>query len=202
MDKSPQFTSQDFASRQIGHLGLFAGTIDELGISAIIDEALPKTRDHILPHLKVVTAMLLNGLGFNERRIYFFSRFFTNLSTEQLFGPGFTLVHLNDDVLLRTLDRIHDYGTTDLFNRIVMNVMKKFQFGNHLLPTDTTSFSLHGDYDNKEEDFRTIQINYGHNKDLRWDLKQFVLSMVTNQHGIPLFTQPYSGNESDNKNTS
>jgi transposase len=31
------------------------------------------------------------------------------------------------------------------------------------------------------------------------DLKQFVLSMVSNHHGIPLFTQPYSGNESDKK---
>jgi len=173
--------------------------IDELGISAVIDEELPKTRDHILPHSKVVTAMLLNGLGFNERRLYFFSRFFTNLSTEQLFGPGVTPEHLNDDVLLRTLDRIYDYGTTDLFNRIVMNVMKKFQFGTHMLHADTTSFSVHGDYDNDEEDFRTIQIAYGHNKDLRWDLKQFVLSMVTNQHGIPLFAQPYSGNESDKK---
>jgi len=60
--------------------------IDELGISAVIDEALPKTRNHILPHSAVVKAMLLNGLGFNERRLYFFSRFFTNLSTEQLFG--------------------------------------------------------------------------------------------------------------------
>jgi len=199
VDKSPQFTSQDFASRQIGHLGLVAGMIDELGISAVIDEALPKTRDHILPHSKVVSAMLLNGLGFNERRLYFFSRFFTDLSTEQLFGPGVTPEHLNDDVLLRTLDRIYDYGTTDLFNRIVMNVMKKFQFGTHLLHADTTIFSVHGDYDNDEEDFRTIQITYGHNKDLRWDLKQFVLSMVTTQHGIPLFTQPYSGNESDKK---
>ena len=199
MDKFPQFTSQDFTSRQIGHLGLVAGMIDELGISAVIDEALPKTRDHILPHSKVVSAMLLNGLGFNERRLYFFSRFFTDLSTEQLFGPGVTPEHLNDDVLLRTLDRIYDYGTTDLFNRIVMNVMKKFQFGTHLLHADTTSFSVHGDYDNEEENFRNIQITYGHNKDLRWDLKQFVLSMVTNQHGIPLFTQPYSGNESDKK---
>jgi len=199
VDKFPQFTSQDFTSRQIGHLGLVAGMIDELGISAVIDEALPKTRDHILPHSKVVSAMLLNGLGFNERRLYFFSPFFTNLSKEQLFGPGVTPEHLNDDVLLRTLDRIHDYGTTDLFNRIVMNVMKKFQFGTHLLHADTTIFSVHGDYDNDEEDFRTIQITYGHNKDLRWDLKQFVLSMVTTQHGIPLFTQPYSGNESDKK---
>jgi transposase len=173
--------------------------IDELGISAVIAEALPKTRDHILPHSKVVTAMLLNGLGFNERRLYFFSRFFTNLSTEQLFGPEVTPEHLNDDFLLRTLDRIYDYGSTDLFNKIVIKVMKKFAFGTHLLHADTTSFSVHGDYDNEEEDFRTIQITYGHDKDLRWDLKQFVLSMVTNQQGIPLFTQPYSGNESDKK---
>jgi len=42
--------------------------IDELGISGIIDETIPKTRDHILPHSAVIKAMLLNGLGFNERR--------------------------------------------------------------------------------------------------------------------------------------
>jgi len=199
MEDSIQFTSKDFTSRQIGHLGLVAGMIDELGILSVIDEAIPKTRDHILPHSKVIEAMLLNGLGFNERRLYLFSRFFTNLSTEQLLGPGITPEHLNDDVLLRTLDSIYDYGTTDLFNRIVMKVMTKFQFGTHLLHADTTSFNVHGDYDNEEEDFQTIQITYGHSKDHRWDLKQFVLAMVTNQHGIPLFAQPYSGNESDKK---
>jgi transposase len=132
--------------------------IDELGISAVIDEAVPRTQDNILPHSKVVTAMLLNGLGFNERRLHFFSRFFTNLSTEQLFCPGVTPEHLNDDLLLRILDRIQDYGTTNLFNQIVLNVMKKFPFGIHLLHADTTSFSVHGDYDNEAEDFRTIKI--------------------------------------------
>ena len=173
--------------------------IDELGISAVIDEALPKTRDHMLPHSAVIKAMLLNGLGFNERRLYLFSRFYDNLATEQLFGPGVTPEHFNDDLLVRTLDRIYDYGSTDLFNKLVMEVMKKFPFGTHLLHADTTNFSVHGEYDNDDEDFRTIQITHGHNKDHRWDLKQFVLSMVTNQHGIPLFTQPYSGNASDKK---
>ena len=200
MEPVSQFTAQNFSSKQIAHLGLVAGMIDELGISTVIDDALPKTRNHILPHSAIVKAMLLNGLGFNERRLYFFSRFFTNLSTEQLFGPGVTPDHLNDDVLLRTLDRIYEYGSTDLFNDIVMTVMEKLSFGTHLLHADTTSFSVHGDYDiDDDDDFRTIQITYGHNKDHRWDLKQFVLAMVTNQHGIPLFTQPYSGNESDKK---
>lgn len=175
--------------------------IDELGISAVIDEALPKTREHILPHSAVVKAMLLNGLGFNERRMYFFSRFFDNLATEQLFGPGITPEHFNDDVLLRTLDRIYDSGSTDLFNRIVFAVMQHLPLGTQLLHVDTTSFSVHGEYaeDEAEDDFQTIQITHGHPKDHRWDLKQFVLSMVTNQHGIPLFTQPSSGNASDKK---
>ena len=181
MKRSLQLKSQDFTTRQIGHLGLVAGMIDELGISAVIDEALPKTRDHVLPHSAVVKAMLLNGLGFNERRLYLFSRFYDNLATEQLFGPGVTPEHLNDDVLVRTLDRIYEYGSTDLFNKMVMEVMKKFQFGTHLMHVDTTNFSVHGEYDNTEEDFKTIQITHGHNKDHRWDLKQFVLSMVTNQ---------------------
>lgn len=200
MEPVSQFTAKNFSSKQIAHLGLVAGMIDELGISAVIDDALPKTRNHILPHSAIVKAMLLNGLGFNERRLYFFSRFFTNLSTEQLFGPGVTPDHLNDDVLLRTLDRIYEYGSTDLFNDIVVAVMEKLSFGTHLLHADTTSFSVHGDYDtDDDDDFRTIKITYGHNKDHRWDLKQFVLAMVTNHHGIPLFTQPYSGNESDKK---
>jgi len=140
-------TSQNFTSKQIGHLGLVSGMINELGISGIIDEALLKTRDHVLPHSVIIKAMLLNGLGFNERRLYIFSRFFSNLATEQLFGSGVTPEYLNDDVLLRTLDRINEYGSTDLFNKIVMEVLKKFKFGTHLLHADTTSFSVYGDYD-------------------------------------------------------
>jgi transposase len=203
MEGMEQIEAGNLSTRQIGHLGLVAGMIDELGISGTIDTALPKTRGHVLSHSDIVKAMLLNGLGFNERRLYLFSRFFNNLSTEQLFGPGVTPDHLNDDVLLRTLDRIYEYGSTDLFNRIIVDVMKKMEFGTHLLHVDTTNFSVHGEYENDDEDedekFRTIEITHGHNKDHRWDLKQFVISMVTNQNGIPLFTQPYSGNESDKK---
>jgi len=62
--------------------------IDELGISVVIDEELPKTRDHILPHSKVVTVMLLNGLDFNERRLYFFSRFSPTCRRNNCSVPG------------------------------------------------------------------------------------------------------------------
>jgi hypothetical protein len=54
--------SQNFTSKQIGHLGLLAGMIDELGLTGIINEALPKTQGHVLLHSAIVKAMLWAGI--------------------------------------------------------------------------------------------------------------------------------------------
>jgi hypothetical protein len=92
-------------------------------------------------------------------------------------------------VLGRTLDKIYEYGCTELFNKLVFQAMKNVPFGAHVLHTDTTNFSLHGKYKNLDPELNTIEITYGHPKDMRWDLKRFVLSMVCNQEGIPLFVE-------------
>jgi transposase len=56
---------------------------------------------------------------------------------------------------------------------------------------------VYGDYDDEETD--SIDITFGIPKNGRWDLKQFVLSLIVNQHGIPLFMNTHSGNSSDKK---
>lgn len=50
-------------------------SIGHLGIVAVVDHAIPKTRQHHLAHGATVKAMVLNGLRFVERRLYpeFFS---------------------------------------------------------------------------------------------------------------------------------
>jgi hypothetical protein len=79
---------------------------------------------------------------------------------------------------------------------IVAACLLASDYGTHCLNIDTTAFSVSGDYD-ADCDFRDMSITYGRPKDSRWDLKQFVLRMATNQRGIPLFLQTFSGNESD-----
>lgn len=140
--------------------------------------------------------MVLNGLGFIERRLYLFPDFFDDIAVERLLGEGITRDHLNDDVLGRTLDAIAAYGPTELFNEIVAECLLPTEFGSHCVHIDTTTFSVTGKY---ESDFNAgeIEITYGHPKDGRWDLKRFVLGMASNQHGVPLFLQTFSGNESD-----
>jgi transposase len=181
----------------VGHLGLLVGLFRELGIDKLIDEKLPKERDHTVPHSVCILAMVLNGLGFVGQRLYLFPDYFKNISTERLFGEGVTKEDLNQYVIGETLDRIVKYGPTKLFTEIALHIMSRLPIPVHCLHADTTSVSVYGDYD--DEDTESIDITFGIPKNGRWDLKQFVLSLIVNQHGIPLFMNTHSGNSSDKK---
>ena len=88
----------------IGHLGIVSGAFDSLGIAGVIDRAIPKTRPHHLTHGTLVKAMVLNGLGFIERRLYLYPEFFSDIAVDRFLGSSVTPEQLNDDVLGRTLD--------------------------------------------------------------------------------------------------
>ena len=182
----------------IGHLGIVAGMFDKLEIGEYIDEELPKTRHHHVSHGTAVKALTLNGLGYNESRLSLVPEFYEDIATERLLGAGVRPEHLNEYALGETLDAIASYGPTRLFTGIVLRMMKNMPMGIQRLHHDTTSINVTGDYDS-ESRTRLIEIVRGHSKDHRDDLKQFVISLVTNQHGIPVFMTPLSGNMSDKK---
>ncbi len=194
----PKKPAMNITTNSLDHLGLVAGVFDKLGISKVIDELIPKNRDHRLPHSEIIKGLVLNGLGFVERRLYIFPSYFENLALERLFGPGVLASDFNEDNVGRTLDRIYSYGSTKLFNQIALRCMQEFSFDTNLLHVDTTSFSVHGEYEG-DDCMPAIEITLGYPKDGRWDLNQFVLSLVSNQHGIPLFVKAHSGNKSDKK---
>jgi len=91
-----QFTPDNLTSGQIRQFGLVAGIIDKLDIIEILDQKIPKTRNHALSHSDIIKTVVLNGLGFNERRLYLFSRFFDNIATEQLSGIGVSLTTIHN----------------------------------------------------------------------------------------------------------
>jgi transposase len=183
----------------LDHLGLVSGVFDQLDIADLIDDRLPKKRNHNLEHSRLIKAMILNGLGYVGQRLYLFPEFYEKLPVERLLGEGVTATDLNDDALGRTLDAIYAYGPTELFTDISLKVMSQLDLGVQRLHADTTSFSVQGDYEGPSGR-NAIEITLGHSKDGRMDLKQFVLGLVTNQDGIPLFAKAHSGNASD-KNT-
>ena len=182
--------------KSIDHLGIVAGTFNKLDLAPIIDRALPKTGQHHVSSSQILLAFILNGLGFTERRLYLFPEYCQNLDLERLIGPGVSARHFNESVLGRLLDQIHAYGPTKLFTDLVTQMFTVYQEKLQLGHVDTTNFSVHGEYETGSGD-GCIKITKGHPKDKRWDLKRFVLSLVVNQHGIPIFARAHDGNESD-----
>jgi len=117
---------------------------------------------------------------------------------EKLLGKDIVPSDLNDDIVGRTLDAIYKYGATEFFNKNTLHIMKQFSLGTQLIHVDTTNFSVHGKYERDAPDSTdSIRIAFGRAKDGRTDLKRFVLGLVTNQFGLPLFTEAFSWNESD-----
>jgi transposase len=195
-----QYLDSDFnmfvTTHSLDHHGIVSGTYDELEIGKVIDEVLPKLGQHKLAHSIVVKAMILNCLGFTDSRLYMYSQYFETLPIERLLGPGISASDLNDDVLGRTLDEIYGADSTQLFMKLALKMMENVHITTQLLQSDTTNFSVHGDYKHIDGS-SAIEITYGHAKDGRNDLKRFGLGTITNQYGIPLFAKAYSGNASD-----
>jgi transposase len=146
-------------------------------------------------------AMILNGLGFSNRRLYLVPQFFANKPVEHLLGPGLEAADLNDDCLDRTLDWLYAHDPTQLFAGIATQARKIFGVSARHVHVDTTSFAVSGSYETDEQqesEASVIAITYGYSRDHRQDLKQWMLALATTHEGdVPLFLRPLDGNSSD-----
>ncbi|MEG4172796.1 IS1634 family transposase [Microcoleus sp. S13_D1] len=191
--------------KNIDHLGIVAGLIDEIGIVEIINSKLGiDVREKISAGI-LVKAILMNGLGFVSRPLYLFSQFFEDKGIETLLGTGIKADYINDDKIGRVMDKLYKYGLNKIFMEIVLAAIKKFQIDLKYAHLDSTSFHLHGEYKNPQnqkketEIIKSLPVNItkGYSRDHRSDLKQVVCDVIVNSEGLPLYTRAGDGNEAD-----
>jgi len=181
---------------RLDHLGIVAGICREIGLAEYLDGLAGPTQQQVSVGTATV-AMILNGLGFSNRRLYLVSQFFATKPVEHLLGAGITAEMLHDDCLGRTLDWLHDHDPTALFAGIAWQARQRFGIATRQLHVDTTSFAVTGEYD-AELDAHTLAVTYGYSRDHRADLKQWMLALATTRQGdIPVFCQALDGNASD-----
>lgn len=195
-------------AKSLNYMGLIAGTIQDIGLIEKIDKLLPLNsgKGVITTNGQRVSAMIMNGLGFMNDRLYMVQEFYNDLSMEKLFSGDVKAENFNDDALGRALDAIHEYGTTKLFANISYAIGKEFNLIGNTARHDTTSISVAGEYDNlnaeKKDDYNNedFSLEYGHSKDHRPDLKQMILGLTTTgPSNFPLWFEVLSGNTSDKK---
>lgn len=149
---------------------LIAALIDEIGLETLINEAVEWHPSYckVSPGMHV-KAMVINILC-SRMPLYRVSEFYHELDVEQLFGSAYTAADFNDDALARTLDRLYDAQSWKVYSQLALSVLRHVGLPLEVVHSDTTSFSLHGDYLDQED----LNITYGYNKDGRPDLKQIV----------------------------
>ncbi|MDT9180947.1 MAG: IS1634-like element ISAtsp2 family transposase, partial [Limnospira sp. PMC 1279.21] len=201
--------------KNLDHLGLVAGVIDELGLVELTDK---RIEPHSLEHVsagQVVKAMILNALGFLSAPLYLFSEFFESKAVSHLLGEGVEARHLNDDRLGRVLDELYAEGTTSFFLQVALQAVERFGIDIQQRHLDATSISVEGKYQRcskgKSEvglesappgetsaEPSPIRLCRGYSRDHRPDLKQFLMTLVcAADGGVPLWLQLASGNEQD-----
>lgn len=197
------FKEEDFKTQHLGHLGLVAAKIHELGIIDFIDRRIPVSKEH---GAKVtmgerVAAMILNGLGFIDSRLYLFPEFLKGKPIERLFGREINAAWFNDDTMGRCLEAISAYGATKLYTELSLHVGVNRQLLGRSSHVDTTTLSLYGEYTQTDSDkVEGARPKQGHAKSGRHDLKQMVLLLATTgAANFPIWMEAHSGNASDKK---
>jgi len=169
----------------------------ELKIAQSVNSHIVEGENRILSHGDAVVSMILNGLGFSGMPLYMTPHYFEDKPVELLIGEGIEARHINDVALGRTLDKLYEYGITNLFSKIASQSVKILNVASRIGHLDSTAFAVHTEYDKSSED-GTIDIVKGHSKDYRPDLNQIALNMIVeNRANLPVYIKASSGNQSD-----
>lgn len=190
------------SSSNLDHHGLVAAACQDLGIASKINALLgPKNPQRVVSAGSSVVAMILNGLGFTNHRLYLTPQFFENKPVARLLGEPIEAASLTDDTLGQTLDEIAAHGSSKLFAEVAFDIALEHDLlsdQNHL---DTSTLSVQGQYTNSSANDNAPHLTYGHSKDHRPDLKQLVLSLTVNGPAdMPLWMEVLDGNSSDKVN--
>ena len=74
----------DIQVKNLDHLGIVAGIVDQIGLVEELDRHIAKHSQQMISTGQVVKAMILNGLGFVSAPLYLFGEFFIGKATEHL----------------------------------------------------------------------------------------------------------------------
>lgn len=187
--------TEEYSSKDLDHLGIVSAMCDEINLVNVIDQLIPPDPRAVMTTGECVKLMIINGLGFTSRPLYLEAQFYASKPIERFLGKSCASGEVSDDRLGRTLDSCFNCGCTSIFSTIASKAVLKFNVNNKFQHLDSTSMQVQGEYASEDEN---PIITFGHSKDYRPDLKQFMISLICSQDGdVPLLAQTIAGNTSD-----
>lgn len=180
---------------RVDFLPIIRAYIQRLGLVELINSLIP-TQMEVQPGL-IVAGMMQDTFS-GRSPLYRLEEFFKTQDTELLLGSDVKPNAFKDYNVARVMDRIYETGASRIFSEVSRRAAIIFNLDLSQGHWDSTSVSVWGDYAlSRSEDDPKINITFGHSKDLRPDLKQFMISMLCVEHNIPILGDCHDGNSSD-----
>ena len=179
-----------------GFLPLAAAYCRRLGIIETVNRLVP-SKMNVSPGI-MIQAMVLDTLS-GRSPLYRLEEFLAEQDIELLLGENVEAHKFNDTNIGRSLDAVFNAGASKIITEIGVNATNIFNLDPTTVSYDTTSTNVWGDYRGCEhqEETDAPKITYGHSKDKRPDLKQFMTELLCVERGIPIFGKTLDGNSSD-----
>jgi transposase len=175
--------------KALGALPVVADYCRRLDLAGIIDRACPVRNLAHLSHGQVIEALIANRLT-SPSPLVRVSQWAGRWAVEEVFGIASEW--LNDDRIGRALDAIAP-ELEGIIGSVGIQAISTFGLDVSRLHWDMTSISLHGAFEDLDEDYPAPK--YGHPKDRRHDLKQVQAGLaVTADGAVPVFHRAYDGN--------
>ncbi len=181
-----------------GPAPVISNLCEQLGVRRLLDRALrwDEVQCKLSPGQRLV-AILINVL-LSRQPLYRVELMYSRMDVEKLFGRGITWRCLNDDALARALDKLAEAGPEKVYQALVLEVLNTEGVTVDALHADTTSVSVHGEYD-IDDDSTALNLTFGFSKDKRPDLKQFMYGLGVTRDGVPVVGEVLDGNKPDVK---
>jgi len=138
-----EIAGEDIKSYAMDHHGLVAAVCKDLKLAERIDQRMGRQDPRRIVSTGIAAiAMILNGLGFTNRRLYLTPQFFESKPVKHLLGKEISAENLDDNALGKALDEIADYGCSKLFGEIAFEVALENNLLNSLAHLDSTSLGV------------------------------------------------------------
>lgn len=194
----------ELRSQRLGALPIVDRFLARAGVERVLSRYLPPGDRRVALPAAVVIGLLVRNLCVAREPLYGLAEWAERFDPG-LLGLGAGEVELlNDDRVGRALDQLFDCDRASLLMELMLGVIAEFRIDCSQLHNDSTSISLHGDYERADGRKRagkpTPAATLGHSKDQRPDLKQFVLTLTVSADGaVPLAHRLLDGNVSDDQ---
>jgi len=182
------------------HVGLVAGMCDELGITAVIEQA-PKQAPamRMVTAGQAVTAMERNGLGFLNQPLSLAPPFFQPKPLARLLAPGMQASHLPEAPLGRALETLYDCGVPALSSLRAATAAQRLGLASPCTPRASPGFPVDGRSQSEEApDDQGGHRPPGESREHRPDLNQVRWAwVVEHPAGLPVRMKALSGHRND-----